>query len=152
MGVLPACLSVHHLQAWPEEGAGFQEGGGTDNCESPIWVLGIEPMLRSTVLLTTKPSFQAPNPFYLADLLIKNYSQRNFSCSQSFFSTQFEFLVSSISLSGMEPSLISDTTVKENQMKGTALSDLQLCILPQEKAGIQSYSLIKGHVWNVSTE
>lgn len=47
MGVLPACVSVHHMPVWCHEG---QKRAGFDTLGTAMWVLGIEPELYSSLL------------------------------------------------------------------------------------------------------
>lgn len=69
MGVLPACLPVHHVYCWylkePEDGVSSPGTRVTDICEllSGNWELNPGPVEEPPVLLTTEPSLQYPLPF-----------------------------------------------------------------------------------------
>ena len=45
MGVLPTCMSVHHVHSWcpqrPEDSVKSSGTGATDDCK-PLWKLGID--------------------------------------------------------------------------------------------------------------
>lgn len=67
MVVLPACMSVHCINAlcpWrPEEDIGSLWTGVSDGCETlcGFWKLNQDPLQEQQILLTTEPSLQPPN-------------------------------------------------------------------------------------------
>lgn len=64
MGVLCACISVHHIHVWsphrPKEGINSPETVGKDNCEPPCrsWKPNPGPLQEKLMLLTIELSLQ----------------------------------------------------------------------------------------------
>ena len=79
MGILPACISVHHRLAWcpPEAGVASPVTGLTDGCEPPngSWTLNLGPPEEEPVPFTPEPSLQSLDLIFILINTVCCYSE-----------------------------------------------------------------------------